>query len=46
VLAATGAIGGGTLPFTGFPIWLVMAIALALIVAGVTLRQRTRAPSA
>ncbi len=46
VLAATGAIGSGTLPFTGFPIWLVMAIALALIAAGVALRQRSRAPSA
>jgi len=46
VLAATGAIGGGTLPFTGFPIWFVMAIALALIAVGVTLRQRSRAPSA
>src|SRR6266446_3544572 len=46
VLAATGAIGSGTLPFTGFPIWLVMAIALALIAAGVALSQRSRAPSA
>jgi hypothetical protein len=46
VLAATGAIGGGTLPFTGFPIWLVMAIALVLIAVGVSLRQRSGAPSA
>src|SRR3989442_699788 len=46
VLAATGAIGSGTLPFTGFPIWLAMAIALALIAAGVALRQRSHAPSA
>ena len=46
VLAATGAIGSGTLPFTGFPIWLVMAIALALIAVGVALRQRSSAPPA
>jgi len=46
VLAATGAIGSGTLPFTGFPIWLVMAIALALIAVGMTLRRRSQAPSA
>jgi hypothetical protein len=46
VLAATGAIGSGTLPFTGFPVWLVMAIALALIAVGVALRQRGSAPPA
>jgi hypothetical protein len=45
VLSATGAIGGGTLPFTGFPIWVVVLIALALIVFGVTLRRRTGASS-
>ncbi len=41
VLSATGATGGGTLPFTGFPIWVVVLIALALIVLGVMLRRRT-----
>jgi hypothetical protein len=46
VLSATGAIGSGTLPFTGFPIWIVVLIALALIGAGVTLRRRSSAPSA
>ena len=46
VLSATGAIGGGTLPFTGFPIWIVVMIALALIAAGVALRRRSPAPSA
>jgi len=46
VLSATGAIGSGTLPFTGFPIWIVMLIALALIAAGVALRRRSIAPSA
>ena len=43
VLSATGAIGGGTLPFTGFPIWVVVLIALALIALGVTLRRRSGA---
>jgi len=46
VLSATGAIGSGTLPFTGFPIWIVVMIALALIAVGVTLRRRSAAPSA
>jgi hypothetical protein len=46
VLSATGAIGGGTLPFTGFPIWIIVLIALALIVVGMTLRRRISAPSA
>lgn len=45
VLSATGAIGGGTLPFTGFPLWVVALIAIALIVFGVTLRRRSGAPS-
>lgn len=45
VLSATGAIGGGTLPFTGFPIWVVMLIGLALVVFGLTLRRRRPAPS-
>jgi hypothetical protein len=44
VLDATGAIGGGTLPFTGFPIWVVALIALALIALGLALRRRS-APS-
>ena len=46
VLSATGAIGGGTLPFTGFPIWIIVLIALALIAVGMTLRRRSSAPSA
>jgi hypothetical protein len=45
VLSATGAIGGGTLPFTGFPIWVVVLIALALIGLGLMLRRRSAAPS-
>jgi hypothetical protein len=45
VLSATGAIGGGTLPFTGFPLWLVALSAIALIVLGLMLRRRTATPS-
>jgi hypothetical protein len=45
ILSATGVIGGGTLPFTGFPIWVVALIALALIVLGLTLRRRSGASS-
>jgi hypothetical protein len=45
VLSATGAIGGGTLPFTGFPIWVLMLTGLALVGLGVTLRRRSAAPS-
>jgi hypothetical protein len=35
---ASVAVVGGDLPFTGFPLWAVMAIGLALIAAGLTLR--------
>lgn len=45
VLSATGAIGGGALPFTGFPIWVVVLIALALLVLGLMLRRRSGATS-
>ena len=45
VLSATGAIGGGTLPFTGFPLWLVALTAIALIAVGLMLRRRSAAPS-
>ena len=45
VLSATGAIGGGTLPFTGFPLWVVALTAVALIALGLTLRRRSGAPS-
>jgi hypothetical protein len=45
VLSSTGAIEGGSLPFTGFPIWVVVLIALALIALGMTLRRRGGASS-
>lgn len=45
VLSATGAIGGGTLPFTGFPLWVVALTAIALIAVGLMLRRRSAAPS-
>jgi hypothetical protein len=45
VLSATGAIGGGTLPFTGFPLWVVALAAIASIAFGLMLRRRSAAPS-
>ena len=46
VLSAAGATGSGTLPFTGFPIWIVVLIAITLIAVGVALRRRSPASSA
>jgi hypothetical protein len=40
VLGAVANISGSSLPFTGFPIWIAVAIALALILTGLTLRRR------
>jgi hypothetical protein len=45
VLNATGVMGAATLPFTGFPLWVVVLIALALIALGVALRRRSGASS-
>ena len=45
VLGAFGVLGqaaGGTLPFTGFPLWLAVVIAIALIAIGWTLSHRGR----
>jgi len=39
-LATAGNVAGETLPFTGFPIWVAVAIALGLIVLGLALRRR------
>ena len=41
-LAATAAVGP-TLPFTGFPLWAVAIVALALIGAGLSLRRLAEA---
>ena len=43
VLGAIESASGGVLPFTGFPLWLAMVVALALIVLGLALRRRARA---
>jgi hypothetical protein len=45
VLSATGAIGGGTLPFTGFPLWVVALAGLVAIALGLLMRRRSGAPS-
>ncbi|MDX6423425.1 MAG: hypothetical protein QOI67_896 [Gaiellaceae bacterium] len=45
VLGAFGVAGvaaGGVLPFTGFPLWLVVLVAIALIAIGSTLHRRGR----
>ena len=39
-LGTVSKVAGSTLPFTGFPLWLVLAAALALIGAGAALRRR------
>lgn len=41
VLGTVGNVAGSTLPFTGFPVWLAVLIAVALILAGIALRRRT-----
>jgi hypothetical protein len=41
VLGTVGNVAGSTLPFTGFPVWLAVLIAIALILAGIALRRRT-----
>jgi hypothetical protein len=38
-LATAGNVAGATLPFTGFPLWVVVVIALGLIAFGVALRR-------
>jgi len=39
VLGAVGSIAGTTLPFTGFPVWLALLAALALLALGLVLRR-------
>ena len=41
VLGAVGNVAGSSLPFTGFPVWLAVVVALALITAGLLLRRRS-----
>ncbi|MDX6440285.1 MAG: hypothetical protein QOE43_14 [Gaiellaceae bacterium] len=40
VLGAATHLAGSSLPFTGFPIWLAVVLAVALILAGLALRRR------
>ena len=40
VLGATHVVGRGTLPFTGFPLWIAVLLTAALIAVGLTLRRR------
>ena len=41
VLGTVTHVAGSSLPFTGFPVWLAVLIAIALILAGFALRRRT-----
>jgi len=43
VLGAIESVGQGTLPFTGFPLWVAVLAAGALIVFGLALRRQGRA---
>jgi hypothetical protein len=43
-LTRVGNVAGTTLPFTGFPVWVAVLIALGLIAAGLALRRRGRVP--
>jgi hypothetical protein len=40
-----GALASGALPFTGFPLWVVVAAALGVIALGLMLRRQTRVPA-
>jgi hypothetical protein len=40
VLGTVTHVAGSTLPFTGFPVWLAVLIALGLIGLGLGLRRR------
>lgn len=45
VLGTVTHVAGSTLPFTGFPVWLAVLIAAALILAGVVVRRRSAGPA-
>jgi hypothetical protein len=40
VLGTVTKVNGGTLPFTGFPLWLAALVGLGLIGGGLVLRGR------
>ncbi len=40
VLGTVSNVAGGTLPFTGFPVWVALLLALALIAAGLMVWRR------
>jgi hypothetical protein len=40
VLGTVAKVSASTLPFTGFPLWMVLVVALGLIGAGLALRRR------
>lgn len=42
VLGVIASAGSGVLPFTGFPLWIVVAAGLGLLLLGLALRSRTR----
>ena len=46
VLGTVTNVAGSSLPFTGFPIWFAVVIALALVLAGLALRRRGAATPA
>jgi hypothetical protein len=46
VLGAVENVGTGTLPFTGFPVWILALVALGLTILGAGLRRQTRAAAA
>ena len=41
MLGTVAKVSGTTLPFTGFPLWMALVVALGLIGAGVALRRRS-----
>jgi hypothetical protein len=45
VLAAAGAVAGGTLPFTGLQLWAVAAFALVLVALGLAMRRHADVPA-
>ena len=45
VLGSVANVAGGTLPFTGFPVWVALLLALALIAAGLMVWRRGSSPT-